>query len=65
MVFALEVLNHLYQIKSFIQLISSRLCPPVSGQAAMDVVVNPPQKGDESYELFEQEKAHVLAELKV
>jgi len=46
------------------KLISSRLCPPVAGQAAMDVVVSPPQPGDESYELFQEEKAHVLAELK-
>jgi len=46
------------------KLISSRLCPPVAGQAAMDVVVNPPQPGSESYELFQEEKAHVLAELK-
>merc|ERR1711892_1192953 len=46
------------------KLISSRLCPPVAGQAAMDVVVNPPPPGSESYELFQEEKAHVLAELK-
>lgn len=46
------------------KLISSRLCPPVSGQAAMDVVVNPPKPGDESYELFMEEKTAVLEKLK-
>lgn len=46
------------------KLISSRLCPPVPGQAAMDVVVNPPKPGDESYELFSAQKAQVLADLK-
>ena len=47
-----------------IQLISSRLCPPVPGQAAMDVVVNPPQPGSESFELFSQQKEKVLSDLK-
>lgn len=46
------------------KLISSRLCPPVSGQAAMEVVVNPPVPGDESYELFMEEKTAVLDKLK-
>lgn len=46
------------------KLISSRLCPPVPGQAAMDCVVNPPQPGDESYELFMKEKKEVLESLK-
>lgn len=46
------------------KLISSRLCPPVAGQAAMDVVVNPPKPGDESYELFMEEKNAVLQKLK-
>ena len=40
-------------VKLYFQLISSRLCPPVAGQAAMDVIVSPPQPGDESYELFQ------------
>ena len=48
----------------FVQLISSRLCPPVPGQAAMDVVVNPPQPGSESFELFSQQKEKVLSDLK-
>jgi len=46
------------------KLISSRLCPPVPGQAAMDVVVNPPQPGSESYPLFKEQRDKVLADLK-
>ena len=30
--------------------ISAKLCPSVSGQAAMDVVVNPPKPGEPSYD---------------
>ena len=32
--------------------LSAKLCPTVSGQAAMDVVVNPPRPGEPSYDLF-------------
>ncbi|XP_072169047.1 alanine aminotransferase 1-like [Diadema setosum] len=39
---------------------SAKLCPTVSGQAVMDVVVNPPQEGEASYEQFLKEKRHVL-----
>ena len=34
--------------------ISAKLCPSVSGQAAMDVVVNPPKPGEPSYELWKK-----------
>lgn len=34
------------------KLVSVRLCPPVPGQALMDLVVNPPQPGEPSYERF-------------
>ncbi|PIO15611.1 hypothetical protein AB205_0145980 [Aquarana catesbeiana] len=44
-------------------MLSVRLCPPVSGQAAMDVVVNPPQPNEESYEQFMREKEAVLGNL--
>ncbi|XP_041453917.1 alanine aminotransferase 1-like [Lytechinus variegatus] len=39
---------------------TAKLCPTVSGQAVMDVVVNPPREGEESYESFQKEKKHVL-----
>lgn len=44
--------------------ISAKLCPPVSGQAVMDVIVNPPQPHEPSYKLFEEEKEFVLAQLR-
>ncbi|CAH1778604.1 unnamed protein product [Owenia fusiformis] len=43
--------------------ISAKLCPSVSGQVAMDVVVNPPTPGEPSYNQFVQEKMHVLSQL--
>ncbi|XP_059089060.1 alanine aminotransferase 1-like [Tigriopus californicus] len=43
--------------------ISAKLCPTVIGQACMDVVVHPPEKGDASYESFIAEKEAVLASL--
>lgn len=43
--------------------ISAKLCAPVSGQAVMDVIVNPPQKGEPSYDQFNKEKQTVLAQL--
>lgn len=49
----MEVINLHPEIKGqLVKLLSVRLCPPVSGQAAMDIVVNPPVPGEESFELF-------------
>lgn len=45
------------------KLISVRLCPPVTGQILLDVVVNRPQPGDPSYQQFCQEKQAVLGTL--
>lgn len=44
--------------------ISAQLCPTTVGQAAIDVVVNPPKKGEPSYEQFQREKMAVLNSLK-
>lgn len=44
--------------------ISAQLCPTTVGQAAIDVVVNPPRKGEPSYEQFQREKIAVLSSLK-
>merc|ERR1712179_332645 len=44
---------------------STRLCPPVTGQAVMDCVVNMPKPGDPSYDLWFKEKSDVLSSLKV
>lgn len=49
----MEVINLHPEIKGqLLKLLSVRLCPPVSGQAAMDIVVNPPVPGEESFEQF-------------
>ncbi|XP_067935095.1 alanine aminotransferase 1-like [Watersipora subatra] len=60
-----EVVN--FDEKLLMQLnkcISVKLCPPVTGQAALECVVNPPREGEPSYELHEKEKAEVLDGLK-
>ncbi|XP_074646944.1 alanine aminotransferase 1-like isoform X2 [Tubulanus polymorphus] len=44
--------------------LSAKLCPTVSGQSAMDCVVNHPKEGDLSYDLWLKEKTFVLSELK-
>lgn len=46
------------------KLLSARLCPPVTAQAAMDCVSNTPKIGDESFELWNNEKNTVLKSLK-
>lgn len=49
----MEVINLHPEIKvQLVKLLSVRICPPVSGQAAMDIVVNPPVPGEESYSQF-------------
>uniref|UniRef100_A0A8C3P0B1 alanine transaminase n=1 Tax=Cyanoderma ruficeps TaxID=181631 RepID=A0A8C3P0B1_9PASS len=60
----MEVINLHPEIKGqLVKLLSVRLCPPVSGQAAMDIVVNPPVPGEESYAQFIKEKESVLNNL--
>ncbi|XP_062275124.1 alanine aminotransferase 2 [Scomber scombrus] len=57
----MEVLNMDPQVQTqLIKLLSVRLCPPVSGQAAMNVIVNPPQVHEPSYAQFTKEKSSVL-----
>lgn len=49
----MEVLNMDPQVKAqLLKMLSVRLCPPVSGQAAMDVIVNPPREQEPSYAQF-------------
>uniref|UniRef100_A0A674NAQ0 alanine transaminase n=1 Tax=Takifugu rubripes TaxID=31033 RepID=A0A674NAQ0_TAKRU len=60
----MEVLNMDPQVKAqLVKLLSVRLCPPVSGQAAMDVIVNPPREHEPSYAQFTKEKNTVLDSL--
>lgn len=61
-----EVINLCPNVKAMLlKSISAQLCSTTVGQAAMDCVVNPPKKGDPSYELFIKEKSNVLGQLKV
>ncbi|XP_075432393.1 alanine aminotransferase 2 isoform X2 [Ascaphus truei] len=60
----MEVVNLHPDIRAqLVKMLSVRLCPPVSGQAAMDVVVNPPRPEEESYQQFMREKEAVLNNL--
>jgi alanine transaminase len=45
-----EVMELFYKISSV------SLCPPVQGQVMMELMVNPPKRGDPSYELFRKEE---------
>lgn len=61
-----EVINIDPAVKAmYLKSLSAMLCPTALGQAALDVVVNPPQKGEPSYEQFLKEKTGVLEQLKV
>jgi alanine transaminase len=44
-----DVLDQLYKMASIC------LCPPVSGQIGVDLLVDPPREGDESYPLYKEE----------
>lgn len=59
-----ELINLDPQVKAmYLKCTTARLCPTVVGQAAVDVVVNPPKEGEPSYEHFKKEKDYVLSEL--
>ncbi|KAI4898247.1 hypothetical protein NFI96_030538 [Prochilodus magdalenae] len=60
----MEVVNLDPDVKfQLTKLVSVRLCPPVPGQALLDLVVNPPQPDEPSYETFIKERSHTLAML--
>lgn len=60
-----ELINIDPQVRLMFQKsISAQLCPTTVGQAAIDVVVNPPKKGEPSYEQWLNEKQTVLKSLK-
>lgn len=61
-----EVVNMCPNVKAmYMKSISAMLCPTVVGQATVDCVVNPPQKGEPSYDLYIKERNGVLDSLKV
>lgn len=60
-----ELINLVPEVKAMYQkMLSAQLCPTTIGQAAIDVVVNPPKKGEPSYEQWYKEKSAVLNSLK-
>lgn len=49
----MEVVNLDPEVKvQLMKLVSVRLCPPVTGQALLDLVVNPPEPHEPSYNTF-------------
>ncbi|KAL1516543.1 hypothetical protein ABEB36_000449 [Hypothenemus hampei] len=61
-----EVINMCPEVKAmYLKAISAMLCPTVLGQVTLDAIVNPPQKGEPSYESFIKEKQDVLNSLKL
>uniref|UniRef100_A0A3Q0SS90 alanine transaminase n=1 Tax=Amphilophus citrinellus TaxID=61819 RepID=A0A3Q0SS90_AMPCI len=60
----MEIINMDDEVKDQLtKLLSVRLCPPVPGQALMDLVVNPPQPGEPSYDTFIKERTATLSAL--
>ncbi|XP_069548346.1 alanine aminotransferase 2-like isoform X1 [Brachyistius frenatus] len=60
----MEIINMDDEVKAQLtKLVSVRLCPPVPGQALMDLVVNPPQPGEPSYDRFIKERTATLSAL--
>lgn len=59
-----EVVNMDAEVqKQMAKLMSVRLCPPVPGQALLDMVVSPPAPSEPSFKQFQAERQEVLAEL--
>ncbi|CAH6791100.1 Gpt [Phodopus roborovskii] len=59
-----EVVNMDAEVqKQMGKLMSVRLCPPVPGQALLDMVVSPPVPSEPSFKQFQAERQEVLAEL--
>lgn len=60
----MEIINMDNDVKmQLTKLVSVRLCAPVPGQALMDLVVNPPQPGEPSYNSFIKERTATLSAL--
>lgn len=61
-----EVINLCPEVKAmYLKALSAMLCPTVLGQVVIDCVVDPPKKGDPSYNLYIEEKNAVLDSLKL
>ncbi|WVQ80001.1 hypothetical protein IAT38_002102 [Cryptococcus sp. DSM 104549] len=53
-----DVMEQIYKMASV------TLCPPVSGQVGVDLMVSPPKEGDESYPLWLEETSFIQNNLK-
>lgn len=61
----IELMNMCPDVKAlFFKSLSAQLCPTTVGQATVYCVVNPPKKGEPSYELYNEERSNVLRALK-
>ncbi|KAL7673418.1 hypothetical protein ACOME3_008277 [Neoechinorhynchus agilis] len=61
-----ECLNWDKQVfAELVKLLSTPLCPSVWGQALMDGILNPPKKGEPSYELFKKESTQIMKDLRI
>ncbi|XP_017086512.1 alanine aminotransferase 1 [Drosophila eugracilis] len=61
----MEVLNLDPKVKAMLtKSITAALCSTTAGQVAVSALVNPPQPGEPSYELFKKERDEILAALK-
>ncbi|CCC68586.1 hypothetical protein NCAS_0B05020 [Naumovozyma castellii] len=60
----MELTGFTHEVRSVIlKLASISLCPVVTGQALVDLMVSPPKKGDESFEQDQAERKHIKSEL--
>lgn len=60
----MELTGFTHEIRQVIlKLASISLCPVVTGQALVDLMVNPPRKGEASFDQDQQERTHILSEL--
>ncbi|KAM7379418.1 hypothetical protein PAMP_004969 [Pampus punctatissimus] len=50
-------------MKYIYKLFSADSCAPVAGQIALDLMMNPPQPGDPSYSLYNEETQHIKTTL--
>lgn len=61
----MELVGFSKEVKEIIfKLACINLCPVVSGQALVELMINPPREGDPSYELYHNETSNIHKDLK-
>lgn len=62
----MELVGFSTEVKDIVfKLASINLCSVVSGQALMELMINPPQEGDPSYELYNAETSSIHNDLEI